>query len=462
MSMKDGREVATQAHSIVAEQCVIASIIFDNSNYNDVSLQIKSSDFYDPFHRRLYELVESIIRDGSLVDFNIIDSKIDLEDESLKDFDTKGYLEYISKNCIKSKDVCIKYSEEIRENSVLRNIATVSKKFFDLSTSKETGISTKDIVRSYLQSVSDIASKGAVKDTFYDIDQSIEHLFEDNKGRIIKTGLREIDEYYPIMTGKHHILAGNTSQGKSMLAICIALFASQNGYKVHIYSTEMDRAQIVARMIGCLMYMAGAPVDYERIYRADLRRFIDDEDWFIIRKVCEDLERNIIINDNSEQTVSDIIAGSLSRDEKPDLVVVDYLHDLSFEDIRSSSGKRVLGSYEELGQACRRLKGNSKDHDIATLTLAQNNREPLRRSKYGRPTKHDIEGAGKIEQGADWIAQVYRKAHYISELGDQASEEDLRELELLSSKMEVINCKNRMGRTGSTFLDISLESNYVG
>ena len=459
--MRNGLQEISLAHNIEAEQCIIGSLLFDNSLYHDISAVLKKDDFYDPFHKRLYFLISKDIRDGNLCDSIVLKSRLDLEDDSLKDFDASSYIDSLTLYR-RSLDTCIDYAHEIKGSSTLRNITSLSQEFLGLSTQKENGMDSNDVLTSLVSRVSEIASSESVRSSFYTAEESADSLFDGESGRIIKTGFECIDKIYPIMTKRHHILGGNTSQGKSLTGIEIALGAALNGHRVHIYSVEMSKEEIVSRMISSMLYRESFTMEYERIYRRDLRKLIEKEDWMAVLKSKESLPNNIIINDASGQTASDIISGVISDKEgMPDFVLVDYLHELSFSDLRSDKVGRTMASHEELGTTCTRLRGCSKDNDIAVMTLGQMNRDPLRRSSMGRPTKHDIEGSGKIEQGADWMGLVYRKAHYLEQKGDDMSDEERDELARCRDVMELIIAKNRMGQIGNPKFTVNLGCNNL-
>lgn len=447
------------AHNLEAEQFVLGSILFNNKLYNDISLVIKTSDFYDPFHQRLYSIIKSEIDKGVLIDSVVLKSKVDTDEDSNDGFDIVKYIGLLH-TLNRSKEKCIEYAHQIKGDSTLRSISSLCQDFFDLSTERESGYNSRELLTSLVSRVSEIASSETVRENFYTLKDSFKSLVVGTTGRTVKTGLPCIDNDYPITTGNHHILGGNTSQGKSLFAFDVALKAALNGSLVHIYSVEMSKEQIVARMVSSMMYEDSFSLEYKSTFSKDLRKDIDPDDWMAFLGMEDLLPDNIIINDSSGQTVSDIISGSLSHEKGvPDLVVVDYLHELSFEDVRTfNSG---VATNIELGNACTRLRGLAKDNDIAVLTLAQMNRDPLRRSPLGRPTKHDIEGSGKIEQGADWIAIVYRKAHYLEAKGEDMTEEERDEYFRCIGLMEVIIAKVRMGGTGSAFLNVVLGCNNV-
>ena len=48
-------------NNIEAEQAVIGSILVSNEIFDDVSIILKSQNFFDPMHQKIFEAIESLI-----------------------------------------------------------------------------------------------------------------------------------------------------------------------------------------------------------------------------------------------------------------------------------------------------------------------------------------------------------------------------------------------------------------
>ena len=53
-------------NNIEAEQSVIGSILLANETYDEISLLIKSENFYDPMHQKIFDAIENMIYKGLL------------------------------------------------------------------------------------------------------------------------------------------------------------------------------------------------------------------------------------------------------------------------------------------------------------------------------------------------------------------------------------------------------------
>ena len=53
-------------NNIEAEQAVIGSILVSNEIFDDVSIILKSQNFFDPMHQKIYSAIEKLIFSGML------------------------------------------------------------------------------------------------------------------------------------------------------------------------------------------------------------------------------------------------------------------------------------------------------------------------------------------------------------------------------------------------------------
>ena len=53
-------------NNIEAEQSVIGSILLANETYDEISLIIKSENFYDPMHQKIFGAIDKLISKGML------------------------------------------------------------------------------------------------------------------------------------------------------------------------------------------------------------------------------------------------------------------------------------------------------------------------------------------------------------------------------------------------------------
>jgi len=104
-------------NNIEAEQSVIGSILISNEIFDEVSLIIKSTNFYDPLHKKIFEAIEKLVYSGMLA--NPITLKNYFENEKDK-IDVPEYLVKITKFSSSTRQT-IEYSKIIYDLYVKDN-----------------------------------------------------------------------------------------------------------------------------------------------------------------------------------------------------------------------------------------------------------------------------------------------------------------------------------------------------
>ena len=254
---------------------------------------------------------------------------------------------------------------------------------------------------------------------------------DEANGMQIASGLRELD----YVTGGFHkseltILAGRPSDGKTAVALQLALNIAQSGKQVCFFSLEMSYYQLLNRV---LVGISGVNPDNLRV---GIPR---EEELTAMEKAAQTLEGLPFHLDYTAGASVEAIrakAMCLARQGRCDFVVVDYLHLLG--------GERRKGDTLEqfVARNVTALKQLALDLDCPVLVLSQMNRACETRTERAHlPVMSDLRDSGTIEQVADCVMFVYRPSRYGIER-DEKTGADLRGV----AKLYVL--KNRNGATG--------------
>lgn len=214
------------------------------------------------------------------------------------------------------------------------------------------------------------------------------------------------------------IIAAESSQGKTSLALNMAQTAIDSEYGVAFISLEMTNRQLIKRMIcsktgvpfsrikdnPALVQQAGSEYKNQPLYIAD------------------------IIN-NSIDHISGLIRNAVARYDVK-LAVVDYLQLVGDKSQRSRE--------QEVGKITRALKNLAKELSITIIALSQLSRPKVSGQHY--PTMSRLRDSGQIEEAADVIIFIYRPETY-------GIEEDEKG-ESMTGMAEIIMAKGRNYGTG--------------
>lgn len=435
--------------SIEAEQAVLGSILMDNSSFGALSSIIEPWHFSESIHQHIYLECVRLISAGQRADIFTLR-------ECLPDSIRVGpltitqYLARLAANSVGSISAR-DYARLVRDLAIARGIIAVAD---DLIDSKEQAINIDvALERAFAQidalrvPINDQSSRGT-------IGKLIEGFGRETADGVVSCGFSDLDADFAggYRAGRLYVVAGRPGMGKTAFALSSARRVARAGGGVSIYSLEIDRSEIIARLVADESARGSIPIPYRDVLSA-LRRD-DTARASQIRSILHDRlsKLPIHIDDAGGLSITDIEARArLDRDrfardgQALNIVMIDYLGLIRVSD--RYRGNKV----SELGEIALSAKTMAKRLGVAVVLLAQLNRAVEGREDK-RPTMADLRASGEIEEHADVVALLYRPAYYLS--GDPIAAHDERH------KMEILIGKNRLGPTRSHTLwcDVALNA----
>ena len=444
-------------NNIEAEQAVIGSILVSNEIFDEVNLIIKSDNFYDPMHKKIYSALENLIYKGMLA--NPITLKNYFEDEK-DDLNVPEYLVKITKFSTSSRQA-IEYSKIIYDMFVRRELIKISEQTIDNAKLNDLDVDGKKILEGCEKSLYDLAENGGYNNSsivqFHEaVRQTIEMAsiaYKNDEGIVgVPTGLRDLDDR---LGGLHKsdliIIAGRPGMGKTALATNIAFNAAKSlqdkGKKssVAFFSLEMSSEQLSTRILA----------EQSRIKSNDIRRGrISDEQFDKFIETSKNIaELPLLIDETPAISIAAMSnrARRLKRKEGGlDLIVVDYI-----QLMRGSSNLKD-GRVQEISEITQGLKALAKELSVPVVALSQLSRAVEQRDNK-KPQLSDLRESGSIEQDADVVMFVYREAYYLENKEPRPATVEHAEWQAkmneISNLAEVLIQKQRHGPTGNIMLE---------
>lgn len=428
-------------HSMEAEQSLLGSLIIDKDSMIKVADIINREDFYKESHALIYETILELFRKREPIDLLSLGNRLK-EKELLERVGGHSYLMTLA-NSVPTASHVVHYAEIVQRKATLRRLITsatdmVSMGFdqeqdvdalLDQAEQKLFGITQKYIKRSFVH----------VKDVLDDAMERIHELHE-HKGALrgLPTGYTELDN---ILGGLQRsdlvILAARPSVGKTSLAIDIARnLAVKTKTPVGVFSLEMSKEQLVDRMI-----CAEANVSLWKLRTGNISDHGNDDDMSHIGEALGVLsEAPIYIDDSPNANVMEIRtkARRLQMEHGLGMVVIDYLQ---LMEARSKGGGSD-GRVQEVAEITRALKGIARELNVPVIALSQLSRAVESRSP-SIPKLADLRESGSIEQDADVVLFIYRKAMDKSLYNLPDEERNIA---------DIIIAKHRNGPTGQVSL----------
>lgn len=427
----------TPPHSLEAEKSVLGSMLISRDAAELAAEMLSASDFYVPQHQDIFEAMTELVSRVQPVDSVTIVDALERAGK-LASAGGLGYIAELSLFVPSAANVSY-YINIVEDRSVLRQLIKAGGEIMNEASTSDSPVT--DILDEAERRVFSISMKKN-EETLVPVDKSamaaymrIGELMR-TRGQIsgVPTGFRELDELTSgLQKGDLIIVAARPSVGKSTFAMNIAEYAATTaGKRVAVFSLEMSREQLTTRML-----CSQAKVDMQKVNSGETT----EEDLLVLSDALLTLsDSKMYIDDSGNLSVADI--RSRCRRQKTryglDLVVVDYLGLLQ---LTSKRGSLVA----DIAEATRALKILAKELEVPIMLLCQLSRGSESRKENGyRPILADLRDSGAIEQDADLVLLLYRKALAMRNRKDDSASGAPNE-EIEDNSAEVIVAKNRNG-----------------
>lgn len=465
-------------HNMEAEQALLGILLYDNAAYERLSDNLQARCFYEPFHQRLFQSIETHVRKGQLAE------PILLADEFKNDpaFQELGGLRYLADLVDRAPPAANvgDYARVIFDLSLRRELIRIGG---DIATAAQGGggdekRTARDQIESAEQQLYSLAESGAASSGFVSfgdalrgaVEMTAEAYSRDGGMSGIATDLIDLDQK---IGGLHPsdlvVLAGRPSMGKTALATNIAFnIAKKYAYEIQpdgtkktvqggvvaFYSLEMSAEQLALRMLADASGVSG-----DRLRKGE----IDASEFGRVRDAAMELqEAPLYIDATGGISIAKLTARArrLKRQVGLDLIVVDYLQLVTGSDLGANANR-----VQEVSQITMGLKALAKELACPVIALSQLSRQVEARDDK-RPQLSDLRESGSIEQDADMVWFVYREAYYVGRAEPrEGTPEHLtwqEEMDRLHGLAEVIIAKQRHGPIGTVRLSFNSDTTRFG
>lgn len=379
-----------------AEQYVIGSLLVDPTAYTLVSQYLDEDCFYDPMCRDIWKAVDNMGKQGMPIDVISVSAELSKQKSNVTALDLMN----ISAQIASSAHVGY-HAIRLQDLGRRRKLWVVGQQLSKVGLSEE--ILTADAHQEAIESIGGVFEKADGVFTLDDAMNSLNEIMVKNAtvGGVTtgtKTGMERFDEKGGLQKSDLIIVAGETSQGKTSLALCMTRHAIENGAKVAFYSMEMTKEQLTARLLSAKTNIPANNILYSGSLAPSEIRMIDDARGKLPGE-------NLFFDDKSTSNIDSILLSirMLKMQKDIDGAVVDYLQILNVNS-RSTSFSRE----QAMGDAARRFKNLAKELNIWIIALSQLSRD----SNCPEPNLNRLRDSGQIGEAADVVILVYRAEYY--------------------------------------------------
>jgi replicative DNA helicase len=427
--------------NIEAEASILGCLMIDKDAIFKIADTLRPEDFYKDSHGIIYETMRELYSRHEPIDILTITSKLE-EKNKLEAVGGRTYIAELGNTVATSAHV-VHYSSIIQRKATLRRLLSASAEITELGYREDEEI--EKLLDEAEQKLFGVSQK-YLKNVFQPIDNLLTEAFDridelhkqSGKLRGLPTGFHDLDNLLAgLQKSDLVILAARPSVGKTSLALDIARqSAIISKVPIGIFSLEMSKEQLVDRML-----CAQANVSLWRMRTGKLSDKEEDNDFSRIGEAMGRLsEAPIFIDDSASSNIMEIRtkARRLQVEKGLGLLIIDYLQ------LMEGRGKYGDNRVQEVSEITRGLKGIARELNIPVLALSQLSRS-AEMSKPAIPRLSHLRESGSIEQDADVVMFIYRKA------ADRGyNYDDLSESEKHTA--EVYIAKHRNGPTGKVNL----------
>ncbi|WP_343116896.1 replicative DNA helicase [Ostreiculturibacter nitratireducens] len=468
----DAAEPDSLPHNIEAEQQLLGAILTNNDIYDRIASTVRAEHFFDPVHRRIFEIAAAKIQKNALASPVTLKGYLE-DDPGLKELGGPAYLARLAGAAI-SAFAARDYAQMIYDLAIRRQLIRLGREISARAATVSVDSDPDSQIVAAEQDLYALAEKGQSEKGFVSFLKAVTEAvnvanaaYQRDGGLAgVSTGLADLDKK---LGGLHRsdllILAGRPSMGKTSLATNIAFNVAKayrrgrlpdgsegavGGGVVGFFSLEMSSEQLAARILS-----EAAEVPSEQIRKGDMtegefRRFVE---------AAKSLEScPLYIDDTPALPISQLAARArrLKRTHGLDVLIIDYL-----QLVRPASAKD--SRVNEVSEITQGLKAIAKELDIPVIALSQLSRQVESRDDK-RPQLSDLRESGSIEQDADVVMFVFREEYYRER--EKPGDHDLEAMakwqqimEQVHGKAEVIIGKQRHGPIGT--VELAFEGRFT-
>jgi replicative DNA helicase len=468
-------EIARAPANVEAEQALLGAILYDNAAFERLGDHLQGRHFFEPFHQRLFESIETHIRKGQLAE------PILLAEQFARDpaFEELGGVRYLADLVDRAPPAANApdYARAVYDLALRRDLIRIGGEIAQQATQGDPELSARDQIEAAEQQLYALAETGGISQgfvTFADalhgaVTMAAEAHSRDGGLAGLSTGLTDMDAK---IGGLHPsdlvILAARPSMGKSTLAVNIGFDVARNyawepqpdgskktvrGGVVAFFSLEMSAEQLALRMLSEVSGVSG-----DRLRKGE----IDASEFGRIRDAALEIQdAPFYIDDTGGITLAKLTARArrLKRMVGLDLLIIDYLQ------LITMGGSKSDNRVQEVSAITMGLKALAKELHVPVIALSQLSRQVENREDK-RPQLSDLRESGSIEQDADMVMFIYRESYYLSRAEPrEGTEEHFRwqeQMDQVRGVAEVIIGKQRHGPIGTVRLSFNEDTTKFG
>jgi replicative DNA helicase len=429
-------------YNLVFERSILSSIVFEPSQFDELSVALKKDDFYLPAHQDIFSAMLTLLQKDQPIDEEFIKKEL----VKIKKFDEQVMLEILSANPISNTKA---YVDEIKDKSLKRHLLTLTTEIKRVTVEEELpSAEVVDIVEKKLYEITQDNQTSDFKDSpkmTYDTMEYIKEMKARGNSVLVgvDTGFAELNKMTTgFGKGDLVIIAARPAMGKTSFVLNTVNSLISQGKGVAFFSLEMPAEQLMLRLLSI---QTSIPLQKLRV--GDM----NDDQWGSLHGAIDKMNSaKLFVDDQGSININQLrskLRKLKNQHPEIEIAVIDYLQIMQ--------GIGTQDRHLQVSEISRGLKMLARELGMPVVALSQLNRG-LESRNDKRPMLSDIRESGSIEQDADIILFVYRDDVYLykeEKEREKAAKAEGKEftptyVEKEEEDAEIIIGKQRNGPTG--------------
>jgi replicative DNA helicase len=390
---------------IEIETAVLGALLLEPDSLVKVSDTLHDAVFFKDAHKLIYKAISELFSKDEAVDILTVTNKL----KQNGNLDVVGGPYYITTltNRVASSANIEYHARILEEKYINRQLITIGDFLMKEGYDDSDALMNLDKAQNM---ISDILTKksDSIKDMKQLTNDLMEHISEvikrDGKLIGIPTGLKMFDESLGgLQNGDLVVVAGESSNGKTALALNIAFNASGFGYRVGVWSLEMRSLELTIRAYSNATGINQSRMALHPLNETEINR---------ISKMSDDVnKRALYVDDDAPVDYQrlKVAIKSVVLKKKLDLIVIDYLQLIKHSDFK-------INKHEMFAEIANDLKRLAKSLNVPVILVSQLSRD----RSNPMPSLNRLKGSGDIENAADvvwltWLPERYGMDTFFSE-----------------------------------------------
>lgn len=390
--------------SYEAEAAMVGSLLLDARVFDDVATILHGhDDLFNNQHKAVYHAVEALVSAGRPVDMVTVKQWL-ADHNKLKEAGGVEKLIELAES-VPSAVMATTYAKTVRDKAHLRGLIEIAHGIIARASSDP--LPAADQQRAAEEAVFALGEAKredvmvplgeAAKQSVERIEERAETGHDDR----IPTGFIDIDEYLgDVRPGSLITVAGETSMGKSALAMNIAVNMAMSGFPALYFSMEMSPIELADRILSSI-----SNIEKKKFVHPRLHMSADDWEQLSLAKTKAG-NIPLYIADTPGLSLAELqsISRRAIRRLGVRVLFVDYLQIMEYP-----TPNDEVGSIRQLTGACKTL---ARRLNVPLFLVSQLRRRGSNEKDDRQPKLADLHGSSTIEKDSNAVLMIHRPAYY--------------------------------------------------